>query len=67
MSEGRTSIPTHRSPADAIGQSVLPAQRNRPSSTPLVQALREARGDVDTNSVNQVVQSAGETLDEQSR
>jgi hypothetical protein len=67
VSEGRTSIPTHRSSADAIGQSVLPAQRNRTSSTPLVQALREARGDVDTNSVNQVVQSAGETLDGQSR
>lgn len=67
MSERRTSIPTHRSSADASGQLVLPGRRNRTSSSPLVQALRDARGDIDTTAVNQVVQSAGDALDDQSR
>lgn len=67
MSEGKTSIPKHRSVAPAGEHSAQSVHRSATSAAPWIQALREARGEVDTTTVNHVLQSSGKPLDEQVR
>lgn len=67
MSDHRSTLPGRSESADKKRVSTKAHQHDRAPSAPWLQALKASRSLVDTGLVNQVIQSPGEVLDEQSR